>query len=88
MYYLAEGQAEVVIMGTVDAASKQGRQVAVHMPLPARAACSCASRLPVLEARCLHAGSHHCGVVVFIYHSVFEARCMQGGFYYCGVSSC
>lgn len=24
MYYLAEGQAEVVIMGTVDAASKQG----------------------------------------------------------------
>jgi hypothetical protein len=25
MYYLAQGQAEVVIMGTVDAASKQGR---------------------------------------------------------------
>lgn len=24
MYYLAEGQAEVVIMGTVDAATKQG----------------------------------------------------------------
>jgi hypothetical protein len=28
MYYLAEGQAEVVIMGTVDAQSKQGAQQA------------------------------------------------------------
>lgn len=32
MYYLAEGQAEVVIMGTVDAASKQGTGCSIRSP--------------------------------------------------------
>lgn len=36
LYYLAEGEAEVVIMGTVDAASKQGTTVWSKWPLSYR----------------------------------------------------